>query len=211
MSDRMQVVLATRNLGKAREFGRLLGDAFIIEVLPEGIELPPEDGLTFRENARKKAEAVYAALGGKKAVLADDSGLEVDALGGQPGVRSARFAGDGASDKDNVDKLLREMVGRTDRSARFVCALCLVLPPEEGDESPTGLVVEASGVCTGTLTERPRGGQGFGYDPIFVPGGWELTLAEASSEQKDAVSHRGAAVRALLASLRQKGLMRSGS
>lgn len=210
MTERLRVVLASRNAGKAREFGRLLGGAFLVEVLPQDVVLPPEDGASFQENARKKATAAYAALGGMTAVLADDSGLEVDALGGLPGVRSARFAGEQASDEENVEKLLDEMKGCSDRGARFVCALCLVLPGTGENAEKPGVVLEASGVCEGTLVERPRGTQGFGYDPVFVPRGWKLTLAEVSPEQKDVVSHRGAAVRALLARLCEEERVRRG-
>lgn len=201
MTAPMKVVLASRNQGKAREFGRLLGNAFLVEALPQEVAFPPEDGKTFQENAKKKALAVYEALGGSVAVLADDSGLEVDALGRLPGVRSARFAGECASDEENIAKLLGEMKGRTERAARFVCALCLVMPGRGQGERLGAVVMEASGVCEGTITEHPRGTHGFGYDPVFVPRGWGLTFAELSAEDKDAVSHRGAAVRALLTRL----------
>jgi non-canonical purine NTP pyrophosphatase (RdgB/HAM1 family) len=201
------VVLATGNAGKVREFNRLLAGTFEVRPLPAGVGLPPETGDTFAANARLKAESVFDALGGDRAVLADDSGLEVAALAGRPGIFSARFAGDGASDADNVAKLLRELCAASDRSARFVCALCLLLPA--GPDRPDAVrwrTMEVEGVTNGSITLAPRGDDGFGYDPVFQPEGWELTLAEASPADKDSVSHRGAAARALLDRLaRQRG------
>jgi XTP/dITP diphosphohydrolase len=194
-------VLATRNAGKVREFDRLLSGTFAVRELPSGLELPPETGDTFAANARLKAEAVFAELGSVCAVLADDSGLEVAALGGRPGIFSARFAGEGARDADNVAKLLYELSGKADRRARFVCALCLVRRSREGAPE----VVEVQASTNGFITASPRGLDGFGYDPVFRPEGWESTLAEASPEDKDAVSHRGAAARALLARLDEAG------
>ena len=191
------VVLATGNAGKAREFGRLFGGAFEVRVMPASVGLPEETGETFAANARLKAEAVFRALGGDVAVLADDSGLEVGALGGRPGVLSARYAGERAGDADNVAKLLAELAGGADRRARFVCSLCLLLP--------RGRRVEVEGFSLGTITRAPRGEDGFGYDPVFQPGGWQLTLAEASPEDKDRVSHRGAAARELLRRLSREG------
>ena len=200
------VVLATGNAGKVREFNRLLAGAFEVRPLPAGVGLPPETGDTFAANARLKAESVFGALGGARAVLADDSGLEVAALGGRPGIFSARFAGEGASDADNVAKLLQELCEASDRSARFVCALCFVAPagPERADAVWWG-TMEVEGVTKGSITLVPRGDDGFGYDPVFQPAGWELTLAEAPPEEKDGVSHRGAAARALLDRLAQQG------
>ena len=134
------------------------------------------------------------------AVLADDSGLEVARLGGRPGVLSARFAGEGATDQENVAKLLDELGQDQDRSARFVCCLCLALP-EALAESAGTLYVEVEGVLDGQITGPGAGSDGFGYDPVFVPAGWDLTLAEAEPADKDSVSHRGAACRALLGRL----------
>lgn len=209
-------MLATGNAGKVREFNRLLGGAFEVRPLPAGVGLPPETGDTFAANARLKAESVFHALGGDQAVLADDSGLEVAALGGRPGIFSARFAGEGVSDADNVAKLLGELCKASDRSARFVCALCLVAPaaadgadagaspgrqadPAGGAAAaPPWRLTEVAGVTNGSITVGPRGDDGFGYDPVFQPEGWDFTLAEASPEDKDSVSHRGAAARALL-------------
>lgn len=178
----------------------MLGRVLLVEVLPPGIDMPEETGATFAENARLKAKAIFAALGGTKAVLADDSGLEVAALGGEPGVRSARYAGEGASDQENVSKLLRELEGTVDRRARFVCNLCLVLPgsARASVENRPAAVIEVAGAVEGTIEQEPRGSRGFGYDPVFRPLGWSETLSEVDADRKDAVSHRGAAARALL-------------
>jgi XTP/dITP diphosphohydrolase len=187
------LVLASGNPGKAGEFARLLGDRFRVEPLPTGLELPAETGTTFAENARLKARAVFDALGGHTPVLADDSGLEVDALSGRPGVLSARYAGECAGDHANAGKLLADLAGVEDRRARFVCVLVMLLPG--------GREASAQGTLEGEVTREPRGEGGFGYDPVFRPLSWERTLAEASGEEKDAVSHRGDAVRRLLAQL----------
>ncbi len=195
---RPRLYLATRNAGKVREFGRLLGAWFAVEPLAPDVTLPPENGSTFAENALLKAGAGFAEVGGQVAVLADDSGLEVDALGGEPGVRSARYAGEDAGDRENVLRLLEELSGRSDRRGRFVCALALLLPPELARLAGTGLL-EARGTLEGTITLEPRGETGFGYDPVFRPAGWERTLAEGGPDEKDAISHRGDAVRALVA------------
>jgi XTP/dITP diphosphohydrolase len=192
------VILASRNRGKAREFERLLESAFHVSPLPSEVELPEETGRNFAENARLKAEAVFAALGGTSAVLADDSGLEVAALGGCPGVFSARYAGETATDEDNVNKLLGELAGESAREARFVCALCLVLPGGTDAASGAPRRIEVGGFSEGTIAAAPRGTDGFGYDPVFQPAGWTITLAEADPRAKDVVSHRGAAARALL-------------
>ena len=206
----LPVVVATGNAGKAREFRRLLCAALDVRALPSSIALPAETGTTFAANARLKAETVFGALNGEIAVLADDSGLEVAALGGRPGVLSARYAGEDARDEDNVRRLLDELAGVTDRAARFACCLCLALPgdggAQDGAEHGRGRrqrhgdhrLLEVAGFTHGTITTVPRGVDGFGYDPVFQPDGWDLTLAEASPEDKDGVSHRGAAARALL-------------
>jgi XTP/dITP diphosphohydrolase len=184
------LVLATRNQHKLREFGRLLAPAGI-EVVPlaEGVVLPPEAGATFEANALPKARTAAAAMG--RAAIADDSGIEADALGGRPGVLSARFAGPGASDTDNLDKLMREAPAGS--GLRYVCALVLVDPA--GRPVPTFL-----GECRGRLAADRRGAGGFGYDPAFLPEGdfGGRTMAELSDAEKDEISHRGAAVRALL-------------
>jgi XTP/dITP diphosphohydrolase len=215
-NGKLTIVLATRNAGKAREFDRLLGDAFAVEALPANVEMPEETGHTFEENARLKAEAIFEALGGGFAVLADDSGLEVAALGGEPGVHSARYAGEHATDQENVSKLLAEMTDVEDRRARFACCLCLVLPSagarilEHGNRDD-GVVVELSGSAEGSIETEPRGTEGFGYDPVFRPLGWPETLGEAATFEKDRISHRGAAARALVQRLKIEGRLSNGS
>jgi len=184
-------VLATRNAHKLREFGALLAP-HELEPLPGDVALPPESGATFAENALTKALA--AARATNSAAIADDSGIVVAALGGAPGIYSARYAGEGATDEENLAKLLRELRGRDDRRAAYVCALALVDP--SGDRQ----VFEAR--CEGTVIDTPRGEGGFGYDPAFVPDerspGDERTMAELSPGEKDAISHRGRAARAFL-------------
>jgi len=184
-------VLATRNAHKLREFGALLAP-HELEPLPGDVALPPERGATFAENALTKALA--AARATNTAAIADDSGIVVAALGGAPGIYSARYAGEGATDEENLAKLLRELRGRDDRRAAYVCALALVDPSGERQ------VFEAR--CEGTVIDTPRGEGGFGYDPAFVPDqrapGDERTMAELSPGEKDAISHRGRAARAFL-------------
>jgi XTP/dITP diphosphohydrolase len=186
------IVLATRNEGKARELRTLLhGLSARVESLRAhpGVTLPPEAGSTYRENAVIKARAAQAALG--VPALGDDSGLEVDALGGAPGVLSARYAGPGATDRANNERLLRELRGvpPEGRTARFRCVLALARGPED--------VVVAEGVCAGRILEAPRGGGGFGYDPLFLPDGEALTFAELAEERKNTISHRARAAAAL--------------
>jgi XTP/dITP diphosphohydrolase len=191
------LVLATRNGHKLREFGRLLAPAgLLVESLPDGIMLPPEDGETFAANALSKARAAAAATG--RAVIADDSGIEAAALGGAPGVRSARYAGEYASDEQNLAKLLREAPAGS--GLRYVCALAYIDPE-------VGVCEMFEGECLGELAATPRGSGGFGYDPAFVPAtGSERTMAELSDVDKDAISHRGNAVRALLGWLSARGV-----
>jgi XTP/dITP diphosphohydrolase len=184
------LLLATRNPHKLREFRRLLAPAgFTVSPLPDGVELPPEDGSTFAENALPKARTAAFATG--RVAIADDSGIEAAALGGRPGVRSARYAGEGASDEANLEKLLREAPAGSE--LRYVCVVAHV-DPRSGDEHLF------EGECRGQLAARPRGSGGFGYDPAFVPEGERggRTMAELSDEQKDTISHRGWAVRALV-------------
>ncbi len=184
----MIVTLATRNAHKVREVERLLdGSELVLRSLPDDVVLPPEDGETFAENALGKARAAAAATHG--AAIADDSGIEADALGGAPGIRSARYAGEDATDQENLDKLLREAPPGS--GLRYVCALAYV-DPEAGVEEVL------FGECRGRLAAEPRGVRGFGYDPAFVPDGYETTMAELSDAEKDAISHRGEAVRALV-------------
>jgi XTP/dITP diphosphohydrolase len=188
----VRLLLATRNAHKLRAFARLAAP-HAIDPLPDDVELPPEDGATFAENALGKARAAAAATG--RVAIADDSGIEAAALGGRPGIRSARYAGERASDGENLAKLLRE--APTGSPLAYVCALAYV-DPSDGTEQ---LFEEC---CTGTLAAAPRWDRGFGYDPAFVPddrghGAGERTMAELSDAEKDAISHRGRAVRALLA------------
>jgi XTP/dITP diphosphohydrolase len=182
------VILATRNDHKLREFRRLVGDAIEIEPLPDVVSMPPETGETYADNALIKARAAAAATG--RTSIADDSGIEAEALDWRPGVRTARFAGEHASDGENLDKLHREAPAGS--RARYVCVIAHVTP--EGEEQLF------EGRCEGTLAAQPSGGGGFGYDPLFIadetPG---RTMAELSDAEKDAISHRGHAARELLA------------
>jgi len=191
----LRLLLATRNEHKRRELARLLarGDAparFELELLPAFVALPPEDGESFAQNAMLKARAAASATG--KATIADDSGIEAAALGGRPGVRSARYAGEHASDEENLRKLVREVPAAS--MLRYRCALAYVDPGRATEQ-----LFERS--CDGRMAPAPRGSGGFGYDPVFLPddGPGELTMAELSEEQKDAISHRGRAARALAA------------
>jgi XTP/dITP diphosphohydrolase len=197
VSRRPRLLLATSSPNKLRELRAIL-DGVPVELVSlreAGAGEPPEveeTGATFLDNARIKARA-YAAWSGMAAV-ADDSGLEVDALGGAPGVRSARYAGEGASDRENLDKLLRELDGVPPerRSARYWCAAVLADPP---GESWREWHTEAA--WEGRIIDAPRGTGGFGYDPVFLPDGWDRTSAEVDAATKDAASHRGRAFRAL--------------
>ena len=191
----MDLLLATHNEHKRREFARLLegpeeGAVRRLRALPAELTLPPEDGETFAQNALGKARAAAAATG--QASIADDSGIEAQALGGAPGVRSARFAGEGASDAENLQKLMREAPAGS--ALEYVCVIAYV-DRARGEERLF------EGRCAGLLSAEARGERGFGYDPAFLPadGPPRLTMAELSDRQKDAISHRGRAARALLA------------
>ena len=186
----MELVLSTRNPHKLREFEPLLAPHAIVP-LPDDVELPPETGETFAENAIGKAVAAAEATG--KPAIADDSGIAAAALRGRPGVRSARYAGEDASDEENLAKLMRE-VPADDRRVAYVCAIAYV-----GEPGGEPHVVEAS--CEGTLAFEARGDGGFGYDPAFVPADRDdgRTMAELTPEEKDAISHRGRAARLFLA------------
>ena len=193
----MKAVLASGNVGKVREFAALLA-ARDIEVVPQtdfGIVTPEETGTTFLDNALLKARHAAAASG--LAALADDSGIEVDALAGRPGVWSARYAGAQASDADNLNLLLRELaaVPAERRTARYRCVLVWVR--EAADPAP----LIASGVWEGRVLSAPRGAGGFGYDPVFQPEGFAVSAAELPAAQKNTLSHRAQALRALLAAL----------
>jgi XTP/dITP diphosphohydrolase len=187
------LVLATRNEGKLRELARILGDQVSLAGLGSFPGAPdvPETGATFEENALLKARAIAAYTG--LPAVADDSGLCVDALNGMPGVLSARWAGAHGDDKANLDLVLAQVADVPDArlGARFVCAAALVLPPDGAREWVVTRQVE------GRLTRAPRGSGGFGYDPIFVADGFDVTTAEMIPEAKDAISHRGRAFRAL--------------
>jgi XTP/dITP diphosphohydrolase len=193
--DGRSVVLATRNPHKVEEMRRLFEPAgFALEPLDAEVELPPEDGLTFADNALPKARAAATATG--RASVADDSGIEAAALGGAPGVRSARYAGADATDEENLVKFEAEVP--PDSRLRYVCAVAYV-NPETGEERVF------FGDCRGRMARERRGSGGFGYDPVFVPDatGDNRTMAELTDAEKDAISHRGHAARALLKWLRR--------
>jgi XTP/dITP diphosphohydrolase len=185
----LQFVLATANPDKAREIAEILGDRFVLVARPESVPDVAETGLTLLDNARLKARAIEAATG--QAALADDTGLEVDALGGAPGVMSARYSGPGATYASNVAKLLAEMAQvETNRRARFRTVAVAAWPD--------GTELHAEGVVEGEIAPEGRGDQGFGYDPVFVPDeGGGLTFAEMSAGQKHRISHRARAFRSL--------------
>lgn len=186
----MDVVVATRNKKKIEEIKRILeGTALSILTLdnfPECQEVE-EDGSTFEANAIKKA--ISASKCTEKPALSDDSGLEVYALGGAPGVLSSKYAGKDADDKKNIEKLLHEMRSFTNRKARFVCCIALAFPD--------GRVKTFHGYTRGRIGTEPKGSNGFGYDPVFYPEGHNKTFAEMNDKEKDALSHRGKALRKL--------------
>jgi len=184
-----RIVIASRNAGKIREIRAIARDwpvEWVADAVWPDLE---ETGRTYLENARHKARAVAEATG--LPALADDSGIEVDALGGAPGPRSARFAGEDADDDRNLRELLRAIAGvpGPGRAARYRAVAVIAWPG--------GVDIWAEGVCEGLLRDAPSGSGGFGYDPIFEPAGWERTMAELSPEEKDRISHRGRALRAL--------------
>jgi len=192
-----RLAIASRNAHKLRELGRICADWPVRWLTVENHDGPwpdvEETGDTYLDNALLKARAVAAAL--DVPAIADDSGIEVDALGGKPGPRSARFAGVDASDERNLQALMRAVAGvpAGGRSARYRCVAALAWPD--------GRALHAEGACEGMIVGKRRGSEGFGYDPIFEPVGWEQTIAELSAEQKDRISHRGRAFRALRALL----------
>lgn len=196
MSAPLELVIASANPDKVVELrellGAALGDAVVLLERPSSIPEVEETGTTLEENALLKARAISAATG--LAAISDDTGLEVHALGGAPGVYAARYAGEHATYADNVEKLLRELAGSADRSARFrtVCAVVF----------PDGRELLADGSVDGTIALAPAGGTGFGYDPVFIPlSEQSRTYAELSRSEKHVLSHRGAAVRAIAAVL----------
>jgi XTP/dITP diphosphohydrolase len=193
MSNPKQIVLATRNQGKVREFNRLFADlgweAVSLDAFSDAPEVV-EDGETFEANALKKATTISAYLG--VAAVGDDSGLEVDALEGRPGVYSARYAGETATDEENWRKLLKELSGvpLEKRTARFRCVLALVEPGREP--------IVASGHCEGVIVHEPAGTNGFGYDPVFFLPQQMRTMAQLTAEEKNRISHRSMALRRLM-------------
>jgi XTP/dITP diphosphohydrolase len=197
-SEPVRWIVATSNPHKLRELATLFDGAPVtLEPLPAGVVLPEETGTSFLVNARLKARAVAKATG--RVALADDSGLEVDALGGEPGIRSARFAGVSANDLDNNRLLLEHLRGihGVNRRARFRCVL--VLASADGSE------VSAEGRIEGFVRTAPSGQGGFGYDPLFTPEGDDRSLAEYTEDEKNAVSHRGRAARKILEALARLG------
>ncbi len=190
---RLQIVLATKNKGKIEEIKYILKETGITDAIeihslsdfPDITEIA-EDGMTFSENARKKAETVAGYTG--LTTIADDSGLEVDALNKAPGIYSARFAGEGASDADNIKKLLGllEGVPKEKRGARFVCMIALA--------TPDGEVKLMEGECRGIISEEARGTSGFGYDPVFIVPQYGKTFAKLGEEMKNKISHRAVAL-----------------
>lgn len=193
----MDLLLATRNPHKASEFRALLGSQFGITDLESfpALALPEETGSTFEKNAVVKALTVSRMA--DKLVIADDSGLEVDALDGAPGIYSARYAGEKAGDLANVDKLLRELGNVIQRSARFRCVIAA---------ARAGKVLGTfEGVVEGAIVDAPRGNAGFGYDPVFQPAGFAQTFAEMARESKNRISHRAKAVAALREALSEIG------
>jgi XTP/dITP diphosphohydrolase len=198
----IELVVATRNKHKTREIEHILGPEFIVHDLGAHPNVPEilESGTSFEENATLKALAASRQLPGL--VIADDSGLEVDALGGAPGIYSARYAGPNGTDRDKIDRLLRELgrVRATDdgRRARFRCIVTLA---RQGD-----LLGMFEGTVGGRIAETARGGSGFGYDPIFVPDGFDETFGDLPTEVKNTISHRGKAIGALAEKLKRLGL-----
>ena len=193
----MKLILASNNANKLKEFRSLTAD-LDIELLSQkeaGCDFEVEEnGTTFEENAYLKASAVTAATG--FAAVADDSGLCVDALNGEPGIYSARYGlGHDASDQDRYRYLLQKMEGVENRSARFVCCICCTFPD--------GSVIRSRGECEGEILLSPKGRNGFGYDPVFHPLGLEKSMAELSPEEKNAISHRGKALRAFIEELQK--------
>jgi XTP/dITP diphosphohydrolase len=196
----VRVVLASSNSGKLRELASLLAP-FGFDLVAQtalGVETPPETGQTFAENALLKAR--HAAAATSLPSLADDSGIEVDALGGRPGVYSARYAGEGATDQDNLRKMLGELrdVPPEKRTARYQCVIAFVRTASD----PEPMI--ASGTWEGTVIGDARGLGGFGYDPIFVPRGFDRTAAELDPAKKNSLSHRGQALRSLVTQLQNR-------
>lgn len=196
----MEILIATKNRGKVRELKELLNHLPVrlrdLNEFPNVSEIE-ETGKTFAENAELKARG-YAAQTGLR-TIADDSGLEVEALGGKPGVYSARYAGESATDAEKIEKLLSELknFSASERNARFVCAITIA---DENGETR----FSAEGVCDGKIAFKPRGDNGFGYDPVFVPQGFEQTFGELARDIKQEISHRARAMKKIIQYLSHK-------
>ena len=197
MSD---LLVATTNRGKLREYRELLADARVrlrsLADLDAQPSEPPEDADSFAENAIVKARAYAEAT--RLITVADDSGLEIAALGGAPGVRTKRYFGEGLSDAERNARLLERLRGAPDRTARFVCVIALAWPG--------GHVETFEGICPGRIADAPAGANGFGYDPVFVPEGYTRTIAELPTEVKNRISHRGRAAAKVRARLQDRGV-----
>ncbi|WP_067727254.1 XTP/dITP diphosphatase [Oceanobacillus damuensis] len=185
-----QIIIATKNKGKAKEFKEFFSkhniEAISLLDLDQDIPDVEETGSTFEENAALKAEQIAALL--DTPVLADDSGLMIDALDGRPGLFSARYAGEPKDDQANIDKVLEEMkeIPEPERTARFICVLAVAIPGER--------TIFRTGYCEGKINFTERGENGFGYDPIFTPEGYEVTMAELTPDEKNQISHRKDAI-----------------
>lgn len=194
------MIIATKNEGKAEEFNQMLAPlGYQVKTLLDFTDTMPnieETGTTFYKNAQLKAEQIAAQLG--KPVIADDSGLEVDYLNGEPGVYSARYAGEHANDEANNNKLLKALkeIPIEGRTARFVCVLAFAQPNKK--------TIYKQGICEGKITTMPKGENGFGYDPIFIPKGYEQTMAQLEQAEKNQLSHRYHALKAFEAWLREQ-------
>jgi XTP/dITP diphosphohydrolase len=193
------VVIATSNAGKVMEFCAILKDSAFSFFASKEVgfsEEIEESASTFKGNAEIKAKATWEYVSTKYKdywVVADDSGLEVEALGGAPGIFSARYAGENATSVERYTKLLKELEGKTNRKARFVCSLCLIRPGKE--------VEFFEGECRGSILPAARGSGGFGYDPVFLPDGYSKGFGEMSEEEKNILSHRGRAIKNMLEKL----------
>jgi len=206
MPDSNQLVLASNNAGKVREVGQILAE-LNLDVMPQGdfgVSEVAETGTTFVENAIIKARHAAEVTG--LPAVADDSGLVVDALNGEPGVWSARYAGEGASDQANLNKLMEQLGNTPDeqRSARFLCLM--VFMRHAGDPTP----VIAQGVWEGHISRESAGDNGFGYDPVFWVAEHGCTAAQLTAEVKNSLSHRGQALRSLVAAMKQRGHLQAG-
>ncbi|MEF2292724.1 MULTISPECIES: XTP/dITP diphosphatase [Virgibacillus] len=197
-----KIIIATKNKGKAKEFKELFA-AYELEAISlnelDGIPDVEETGSTFKENAALKVEQIASVL--SLPVIADDSGLMIDALDGKPGVYSARYAGEDKSDQANIDKVLTELhnVPEVKRTAHFICVLAVAIPGSA--------TTYYTGYCHGRIAHSPIGKNGFGYDPIFIPKGFQQTMAQLSQEEKNAISHRRNALKELEVSLNKQDIL----